>query len=62
MDGVSTADKYINENLPWELAKKGDTVLLTGKSHEQSMNYTGKEEPWSEHEAVEQALKLKVKS
>ncbi len=28
MDGVSAADKYINENLPWELAKKGDTKKL----------------------------------
>lgn len=39
------------------LARPGDTVLLTGKSHEQSMNYTGREEPWSEYEAVENALK-----
>lgn len=39
------------------LAKKGDMILLTGKSHEQSMNYTGKEESWSEYEAVEEALK-----
>ncbi|OGQ47841.1 MAG: hypothetical protein A3I09_02535 [Deltaproteobacteria bacterium RIFCSPLOWO2_02_FULL_47_10] len=28
MDGVSAVDKYINENLPWELAKKGDTKKL----------------------------------
>lgn len=28
MDAVSAADKYINENVPWELAKKGDTKKL----------------------------------
>jgi len=39
------------------LAKKGDTVFLTGKSHEKSMNYSGAEEQWSEYEAVEEALK-----
>lgn len=41
------------------LAKQGDTVFLTGKSHEQSMNYRGSEEPWSEYEAVESGLKDK---
>jgi methionyl-tRNA synthetase len=28
MEAVTSADKYINENLPWELAKKGDTKRL----------------------------------
>ncbi len=28
MEAVTAADKYINENLPWELAKKGDTKRL----------------------------------
>jgi methionyl-tRNA synthetase len=28
MEGVTQIDKYINENLPWELAKKGDTKRL----------------------------------
>lgn len=42
-----------------KMAKKGDFVLLTGKSHEQSMNYGNGEEPWSEHEAVEKALRLR---
>jgi methionyl-tRNA synthetase len=28
MEAVASADKYINENLPWELAKKGDTKRL----------------------------------
>ncbi len=40
-----------------KMAKKGDFVLLTGKSHEQSMNYGKGEEPWSEHEAVNKALR-----
>ncbi|MBI3069700.1 MAG: UDP-N-acetylmuramyl-tripeptide synthetase, partial [Candidatus Levybacteria bacterium] len=39
------------------MAKKGDLVLLTGKGHEQSINYGHGEEPWSEHEAVKAALK-----
>ena len=40
------------------LAKRGDVILLCGKGHEQSMNYKGKELPWSEHEAVKKALQL----
>lgn len=40
-----------------KLAKKGDIVLLCGKGHEKSMNYNGIEHPWSEHEAVKNALK-----
>ncbi|MBI2430681.1 MAG: UDP-N-acetylmuramoyl-L-alanyl-D-glutamate--2,6-diaminopimelate ligase [Candidatus Levybacteria bacterium] len=40
-----------------KMAKKGDFVLLTGKSHEQSMNYGKGEEPWNEFDAVKQALK-----
>lgn len=39
------------------LAKKHDTVVITGKGHEKSMNFNGKELPWSEHKAVEKALK-----
>ncbi len=39
-------------------AKEGDTVVLTGKGHEKSMNLGHGEYPWSEHEAVEKALKL----
>jgi UDP-N-acetylmuramoyl-L-alanyl-D-glutamate--2,6-diaminopimelate ligase len=38
------------------LAKRGDVVLLTGKGHEKSMNYGKGEEPWSEHEVVEEAI------
>lgn len=39
------------------LAKPGDTVLLTGKSHEKSMNYGHGEEPWDEFAAVSEAIK-----
>ncbi len=39
-----------------KLAKKGDIVLLLGKGHEKSMNYNGKELPYSEHQAVQEAL------
>lgn len=38
------------------LAKKGDTVGIFGKGHEQSINYNGVETPWSERGAVNLAL------
>lgn len=41
-------------------AKKGDTVLITGKGHERSMSYNGVEYPWSDHKAVDYALKGKI--
>lgn len=39
-----------------ELAQKGDWVLLCGKGHEKSMCYGDTELPWSDQEAVEEAL------
>ncbi|MDO8583050.1 MAG: UDP-N-acetylmuramyl-tripeptide synthetase, partial [bacterium] len=39
-----------------KMAKKGDFVLLTGKSHEKSMNYGHGEEPWDEYEVVRRAI------
>ena len=42
------------------LAKKGDFILITGKAHEQSMNYGHGEVSWSDYKAVEKAL-AKVK-
>ncbi len=39
-------------------AKKGDVVVLTGKSHEKSICRGKIEFPWSEHEAVQKALNL----
>lgn len=38
------------------LAKKGDTVLITGKGHEKSMNYAGEEIAWNDKEEVYDAL------
>lgn len=38
------------------LAKKGDTIGIFGKGHEQSMNYQGVEKPWSDRRAVEEIL------
>lgn len=44
-----------------KLAQKGDTVVICGKGHEQSMCYGKKEIPWSEVEVVRQAIKqLKI--
>lgn len=39
------------------MAKKGDFILITGKSHEKSMNYGRGEEAWDEFEVVNNALK-----
>jgi UDP-N-acetylmuramoyl-L-alanyl-D-glutamate--2,6-diaminopimelate ligase len=44
------------------LAEKGDTVLLTGKGHEKSMNYGRGEEPWDETEIALSALRERFKS
>lgn len=38
------------------IAKKGDLVLLTGKSHEKSMNYGHGEVAWDEYKVVKDAL------
>jgi len=38
------------------IALPGDTVLLCGKGHEQSMCYGREERPWSDHAAARQAL------
>ncbi|OGG04175.1 hypothetical protein A2Z33_03390 [Candidatus Gottesmanbacteria bacterium RBG_16_52_11] len=39
------------------IARKGDLVLLTGKSHEKSINLGSGEEPWDEFAAVRDGLK-----
>lgn len=41
------------------MAKKGDLIVCTGKSHEKSMNMGHGEEKWDEFEVVQQALKNK---
>jgi UDP-N-acetylmuramoyl-L-alanyl-D-glutamate--2,6-diaminopimelate ligase len=38
------------------LAAKGDTVLICGKGHEQSMCFGTIEYPWDDREATRQAL------
>ncbi len=44
-----------------KMSKKGDVVLITGKAHEKSINYFGKEEPWDEYQTVEKALSTRPK-
>ena len=39
-----------------QMAKKGDFVLITGKSHEKSMNYGHGEIAWDEYKVVQDAL------
>ncbi len=39
------------------VAKKGDTIVITGKGHEESMNLGRGEVPWSDHAAVEREIK-----
>lgn len=45
-----------------KLAGKDDFVVITGIGHVRGMPVKGKEIPWSEHEAVSLALKLKMKN
>ena len=44
-----------------KMALPGDLVIVTGKGHERSMCYGTVEYPWSEHEAVEKALRKVLK-
>ena len=39
------------------LARPGDLVIVTGKGHERSMCFGTTEVPWSDHEAVREALR-----
>ncbi len=39
------------------LARAGDTVVVTGKGHEQSMCFGSVEYPWSDHDALRAALR-----
>ena len=43
-------------NFALNKARKGDTVLITGKGHERSMCFGATEYPWNEREAVTKAL------
>ncbi len=59
---VSVADRFdaikfaINK-----LATAHDTILITGKGHERSMNIGGREYPWSDQEAVKKVLENQEK-
>lgn len=44
------------------LARKGDTVLITGKGHEKSMNMGQGEIQWSDYEAVSKAIEIKFEA
>lgn len=44
-------------DLAVSLARKGDTVLVTGKGHEQSLARGTKEYPWDDYKGVELALR-----
>src|SRR5258708_4496016 len=54
---VSIADRFNAIQFAiTKLATKGDTVLITGKGHERSMNIDGTEHNWSDVEAVAKIL------
>jgi UDP-N-acetylmuramoyl-L-alanyl-D-glutamate--2,6-diaminopimelate ligase len=52
----SIPDRYEAIKKAIQTAGTGDIVILTGKGHEKSMNLGNGEIPWSEHEAVREAL------
>lgn len=39
-----------------KIAKKGDIVVACGKGHEKSMNFNGKEIPWSDEKAIKKII------
>ncbi|MBX4205791.1 UDP-N-acetylmuramoyl-L-alanyl-D-glutamate--2,6-diaminopimelate ligase [Candidatus Microgenomates bacterium] len=41
-----------------KIARKSDIVIICGKGHEKSMNYKGKEIPWSDIDVVQKLLKV----
>ncbi len=43
-----------------DMADEGDLVLITGKGHEKSMCFGTTEYPWSDHEAVREALSRRL--
>jgi len=50
-----TGKRQSKKQLIWQ--KKNDFVLLTGKSHEKSMNYGRGEIAWDEYKTAKDALK-----
>lgn len=57
---VELPDRQDVINLAIRTATKGDTVVITGKGHEQSINLGHGEIQWLDHEAVKKALEIKV--
>jgi len=55
-------DRQAAINKAIRMAKKGDTVLITGKAHEKSLCRGKKEYPWDEFKAINHALKILLKS
>ncbi len=43
-----------------DMAEDGDLVLITGKGHEKSMCFGTTEYPWSDHQAVKEALSRRL--
>jgi len=43
-----------------DMAQPGDVVIVTGKGHERSMCFGTVERPWSDHDAVRQALRKRL--
>ncbi len=55
---LKTNDRKQAIEMAIRIAEKGDMVIITGKSHEKSMNLDGKHEvPWNEFTIVKEALK-----
>ena len=52
---IVNREKAIREAI--KIAKKGDVIILTGKSHEKSLCRGKTEYPWDEYEAVRKAIK-----
>lgn len=60
---VEMPDRQEAINYAVRIAQKGDTIIITGKGHEKSMNLGHGEVAWSDHEAVERVLnQLKTKN
>lgn len=51
---IISREEAINKGI--KMARKGDVVLLTGKSHEKSLCRGKVEYPWSEHEFIDKAI------
>jgi len=57
---VPIADRAVAIAFAVNMARPGDLVIVTGKGHEQSMCFGTTEYPWSDHEAMRRALRVRV--